>query len=84
MISCPCCSGLLLPHIRSDAKIHWFCRHCWQDMPVFSLTTTAGFTETIVERMSRNFQQKEQSNQFDSICQDQTIDRRVELQNVSA
>jgi hypothetical protein len=53
-------------------------------MPVFSLTTTAGFTETIVERMSRNFQQKEQSNQFDSICQDQTIDRRVELQNVSA
>ncbi|MBW4646620.1 MAG: hypothetical protein KME23_27145 [Goleter apudmare HA4340-LM2] len=35
MIYCPCCSGLLLPHIRSS-QIYWFCRHCWQEMPVFA------------------------------------------------
>jgi DNA-directed RNA polymerase subunit M/transcription elongation factor TFIIS len=34
MIYCPCCSSLMLPHIRSS-QIYWFCRHCWQEMPVF-------------------------------------------------
>ncbi|BAY38088.1 hypothetical protein NIES2111_24330 [Nostoc sp. NIES-2111] len=77
MISCPCCSGVLLPHIRSDAKIHWFCRHCWQDMPVFSLTTPISFNEIIVKKISHNFHSKEQANKADSIYQHQTIDVRV-------
>ncbi|WP_224093753.1 hypothetical protein [Nostoc sp. MS1] len=81
MISCPCCSRLLLPHIRSDAQIHWFCRHCWQDMPVFSLTTVS-LTEIMVEKISRNFYNKERLNKADSIYQRQTIDGRVELQDV--
>lgn len=33
---CPCCSGLLLQHIRPSG-LAWFCPHCWQDMPVFNL-----------------------------------------------
>ncbi|WP_347275965.1 hypothetical protein [Leptolyngbya sp. FACHB-321] len=33
MTSCPCCSGPLLRHIRCQEK-YWFCRHCWQEMPV--------------------------------------------------
>ncbi len=82
MISCPCCSGLLLPHIRSDAQIHWFCRHCWQDMPVFSIKTPVYFSGIIVERFSRNFQNQQQANQADSISQHQTINRWVELQDV--
>ncbi|WP_460208058.1 hypothetical protein [Scytonema sp. NUACC21] len=32
---CPCCSHQLLRHIRSN-EIYWFCRSCWQDMPVVS------------------------------------------------
>lgn len=32
---CPCCSYVLSRHIRGG-EIHWFCRHCWQDMPLFS------------------------------------------------
>ena len=36
MPSCPCCSDQLLRHIRS-AQIYWFCRSCWQEMPVFNL-----------------------------------------------
>ncbi|WP_407888559.1 hypothetical protein [Scytonema sp. NUACC26] len=32
---CPCCSHQLLRHIRSN-EIYWFCRSCWQDMPVMS------------------------------------------------
>lgn len=30
---CPCCSEVLLLHIR-HAEIYWFCRHCWSEMPV--------------------------------------------------
>jgi hypothetical protein len=30
---CPCCSYLLLAHIRLDT-IYWHCRHCYQEMPL--------------------------------------------------
>ncbi|HEY9803667.1 MAG TPA: hypothetical protein V6D25_25215 [Leptolyngbyaceae cyanobacterium] len=83
MITCPCCSGLLLPHIRSDAQIHWFCRHCWQDMPVFSLKTPVYFTRIRVESFSHNFHNQQQSYNFDSISQRQTINGWVALQDVS-
>lgn len=32
MISCPCCSNQMVRHIQNQ-KLHWFCRHCWQEMP---------------------------------------------------
>lgn len=32
-IICPCCSHTLLRHIRHQ-KITWFCKKCWQDMPL--------------------------------------------------
>jgi hypothetical protein len=37
---CPCCSDRLLRHIRTTPQsghsgIYWFCRQCWQEMPVF-------------------------------------------------
>ncbi|KAF3884041.1 MULTISPECIES: hypothetical protein [Nostocales] len=32
---CPCCSHQLLRHIRNH-EIYWFCRSCWQEMPVVS------------------------------------------------
>ncbi len=33
MHTCPCCSSRLLRHIN-DREVYWFCRHCWQAMPV--------------------------------------------------
>ncbi|MEY3870422.1 MAG: hypothetical protein RLZZ338_4316 [Cyanobacteriota bacterium] len=35
MNTCPCCSNLLLRHIRSHS-IYWFCSHCHQEMPNLS------------------------------------------------
>jgi len=32
---CPCCSDSLLHHIRG-AENYWFCRSCWQEMPVLT------------------------------------------------
>ncbi|HBE17117.1 MAG TPA: hypothetical protein DEG17_16845 [Cyanobacteria bacterium UBA11149] len=36
MSNCPCCSNKLLRHIRAH-QIYWFCRHCWQEMPVIDM-----------------------------------------------
>jgi hypothetical protein len=33
MVSCPCCSDQLLPHVRPSG-IYWFCPVCYQEMPV--------------------------------------------------
>jgi hypothetical protein len=30
---CPCCSNVLLRHIGGH-QVYWFCRNCWQPMPV--------------------------------------------------
>ncbi len=35
MKTCPCCSGVLLRHVRHDG-VYWFCMHCWQEMPDLS------------------------------------------------
>jgi hypothetical protein len=37
MNSCPCCSNQLLRHVRGN-EIYWFCRNCWQQMPVMSVS----------------------------------------------
>ncbi|MEA5573032.1 hypothetical protein [Calothrix sp. UHCC 0171] len=33
MSNCPCCSNVLLRHIRGN-EVYWFCRNCWQTMPI--------------------------------------------------
>lgn len=30
---CPCCSDKLIHHL-SHQRDYWFCRGCWQEMPV--------------------------------------------------
>jgi hypothetical protein len=32
---CPCCSDSLLHHLRGTES-YWFCRSCWQEMPVLT------------------------------------------------
>ncbi|PSB13076.1 hypothetical protein C7B61_05050 [filamentous cyanobacterium CCP1] len=33
MTTCPCCSNSMLRHIRHH-QVYWFCRSCWQEMPL--------------------------------------------------
>jgi DNA-directed RNA polymerase subunit M/transcription elongation factor TFIIS len=33
MNTCPCCSDILLRHVKEN-QVFWFCRNCWQSMPV--------------------------------------------------
>jgi hypothetical protein len=30
---CPCCETVLVQQFRQH-QLGWFCRHCWQDMPL--------------------------------------------------
>lgn len=36
MTGCPCCSNQMLRHVR-QSQVYWFCRQCWQEMPVYNL-----------------------------------------------
>jgi hypothetical protein len=36
MTTCPCCSHSMIRHVRQN-QVSWFCRHCWQTMPVYDL-----------------------------------------------
>ncbi|OUL22956.1 hypothetical protein [Nostoc sp. 106C] len=40
MSYCPCCSNILLQHLRGS-EVYWFCRHCWQEMPVWEVNSTS-------------------------------------------
>ncbi|GAB4523499.1 MAG: hypothetical protein Tsb0014_01100 [Pleurocapsa sp.] len=33
---CPCCSNKLLHHVGHH-RDYWFCRSCWQEMPVLEI-----------------------------------------------
>ncbi|MBD2361575.1 hypothetical protein H6G36_10350 [Anabaena minutissima FACHB-250] len=58
MTNCPCCSSLLLRHIR-NSQVHWFCRHCWQDMPVFYRETPGSLVDILVSNFSYSFDQQQ-------------------------
>lgn len=34
---CPCYSDVLLQHVRRG-ETYWFCRNCWQEMPVLGVS----------------------------------------------
>jgi hypothetical protein len=34
--ACSCCSKLMLRHINRS-RTYWFCRSCWQEMPLQTL-----------------------------------------------
>jgi ribosomal protein L37AE/L43A len=52
MNHCPCCSNLLLKHIR-NSHTYWFCRSCWQEMPVMSLNLSVSLADAIFDPVSR-------------------------------
>ncbi|MBK1986252.1 hypothetical protein A0J48_001575 [Sphaerospermopsis aphanizomenoides BCCUSP55] len=52
---CPCCSDSLLKHIRRS-ETYWFCRTCWQEMPVITLNLSSSLPETILAKVPRKIQ----------------------------
>jgi len=58
---CSCCSRLLLPHIRVSG-LAWFCRHCWQDMPVFYLENPSSLEKAFADKLATKIQQGKNNN----------------------
>lgn len=54
---CPCCSTVLLQHIRTSGT-YWFCRGCWQEMPVFLGKSSNSLSEAILDKMPKNSSKK--------------------------
>ncbi|MDM9382756.1 hypothetical protein QUB80_18855 [Chlorogloeopsis sp. ULAP01] len=52
---CPCCSNPLLLHIRGS-ETYWFCRHCWQEMPVLSRENSSSLREMMIEKLMNKLQ----------------------------
>jgi hypothetical protein len=48
----PCCSDLLLQHIRRS-ETYWFCRTYWQEMPVVKRHLSNSLSETILGKVPR-------------------------------
>lgn len=36
--NCPCCGGSLLRHVR-HGELYWFCKTCWQEVPLLSVNS---------------------------------------------
>jgi len=52
MPECPCCSDSLLRHIRGTES-YWFCRSCWQEMPVLTQRQTADVPKPILAKLAK-------------------------------
>ncbi|MBD2440879.1 hypothetical protein [Nostoc sp. FACHB-110] len=55
---CLCCSEVLLQQVRGS-EITWFCRHCWQDMPVLSCHLAGLLNRGIKEELPSTSQLRE-------------------------
>ncbi|ARV59256.1 hypothetical protein BZZ01_12015 [Nostocales cyanobacterium HT-58-2] len=61
MNNCPCCSRPLLRHIRHQ-EIYWFCRSCWQEMPVFNEQQYTLLPNGYIKEFPRKLEKREKSN----------------------
>jgi ribosomal protein L37AE/L43A len=52
MYYCPCCTDSLLKHIRGQ-ETYWFCRSCWQEMPILSQSHSSVIPQPILEKLSK-------------------------------
>ncbi|WP_414545031.1 hypothetical protein [Nostoc sp. CCY0012] len=78
---CPCCSGILLQHIRASGMT-WFCRHCWQDMPVYHYVNSSSLAQMVVEESLQ--ESKSYKNNSIYVSKKTTITRWIGLQDISA
>jgi len=69
---CPCCSNLLLQHIRGSES-YWFCRTCWQEMPTFTWKNSDLLPEILREKIPKSFQKRELMVRANHLSKQQSI-----------
>jgi hypothetical protein len=58
---CPCCKDILLSHVDTNGS-YWFCRSCWQTMPVCSSKKSVSPTETIAGELPTQLNPTQRTN----------------------
>ncbi|MBV6626923.1 MAG: hypothetical protein KI793_28955 [Rivularia sp. (in: Bacteria)] len=58
---CPCCKDILLHHVNSGGT-YWFCRSCWQAMPISSCKPFIPSSETIPGELPAQLNQLDKAN----------------------
>jgi hypothetical protein len=71
MNNCPCCSGLLLQHIRGS-QVYYFCRNCWQTMPSLD-SKNYNLSTDLVSSLSRKRLRAELGNAGIALCERKSI-----------
>ncbi len=79
---CLCCSSVLLQHIRG-AETYWFCRHCWQEMPVYNRNESTSFADTVIGKLPRKLQKEKRKNNPVHVSQWQSITEWIGLEELS-
>lgn len=49
---CPCCTDILLRHTKGNG-VYWFCRTCWQVMPVSEYKKSDLLTDLSLANLSQ-------------------------------
>ena len=47
MTKCPCCSHPMLQHVHNN-QVYWFCRNCWQEMPLVTSRKDSHYSNQII------------------------------------
>ncbi|MUL35084.1 hypothetical protein BWI75_01580 [Gloeocapsopsis sp. AAB1 = 1H9] len=61
MTTCPCCFDRLLRHIHNH-EIYFFCRTCWQEMPVLSEEKCSLQSKDVMRKLPTILHQREKRN----------------------
>ena len=64
---CPCCTDILLRHTNGNG-VYWFCRTCWQAMPVSEYNKSDLLTKMSLRHLSQVIERMEEVNSL-TVCQ---------------
>lgn len=51
--ACPCCSSPLLRQVRQQ-RVYWFCRSCWQEMPLIEMVAPSSLAIALEMQLQRS------------------------------
>ncbi|MDZ8086002.1 MAG: hypothetical protein RMY16_10625 [Nostoc sp. DedQUE12b] len=78
---CPCCSSVLLEHIRG-AETYWFCRHCWQEMAIYKWNESSSFADAVLGKLPSKLQKEKRRSTIVYASQWQSITEWIGLEEL--
>lgn len=82
MYYCPCCKDSLLKHIRGQ-ETYWFCRSCWQEMPILTQRHSTAIPQPILEKLSKKIINPQPSLRDAYVSKRRSLANNMVLQSVS-